>query len=80
MQFDQETIGADTYLRVSVARDPDASGVLIEGERTGNLASGSWSTVGVVVEANTSTLVRVRDSQAISSGSRSFLRLRFSLP
>jgi autotransporter-associated beta strand protein len=79
VQFDKETIGADTYLSLSVARDPAGSNVVIKGERSVNLASGTWSTVGVV-EESTSTHFRIRDSQPISSASRSFLRLRFTQP
>jgi autotransporter-associated beta strand protein len=78
IQFDKESVGADTYLRLSVARDPDASGVLIEGQVAETLAPGSWSSESVVIELTPPTEFRVRDSVPMSASSRRFMRLRFS--
>ena len=70
--------GPGTYLRLSLARDANATGVVIEGLRAGNLVD--WSTSTTVIESNTPALFRVRDSVPIGAEPQRFMRLRFSLP
>ena len=74
----RETIGNETYLRLSITRDPDATGVIIEGQVSTTLDPSAWTTQGVEIEANTATEFRVRDSLPMSSGNQRFMRLRFS--
>ncbi|MCW1924432.1 DUF5703 domain-containing protein [Luteolibacter arcticus] len=81
VEFDLATVGEETYLRLTVHRDPTASGVSIKGEATATLENaGSWSSSGLVVEIDTPTEFRVRDSVPASAGNRRFMRLRFSQP
>jgi len=77
-QFDQTTIGASSYLRLSVTRDPSKVSVLIEGLSSNNLVD--WSTDNTVIEVNTPSLFRVRDSQPLETNDQRFIKLRFSLP
>lgn len=80
VRMDVETIDGRNYLRLSVTRDPAATGVQIEGLRTVSLEnSNSWSSDGTVVEIDSPTLFRVRDADPIGSDDRSFQRLRFIL-
>ena len=75
---DLETIDGRTYLRLSVARDANATGVVIEGLSAGNLVD--WSTSTTVIETDTPALFRVRDSVPIGAEPQRFMRLRFGLP
>lgn len=63
------------YLRLSATRDPNTSGVALSVEGTSDPA-GAWSTDGLVIEQNTSTLLQVRDGVQISAGAKRMLRLR----
>ncbi len=79
--IDQETLNGSTYLRLTVAKNPNATDVTYGAEVTGDLTTpGSWSSSPVVVEANTTTTLRVRDSVAIGAASSRFIRLRVSVP
>ena len=63
---------------MSLARDANATGVVIEGLGAGNLVD--WSTSTTVIEIETPALFRVRDSVPIGADPQRFMRLRFSLP
>ena len=78
VQFDQEAIGADTYLRLNVTRDPSATGVTIAGPVSQTLAVGGWTSIGLVIETDMPTLFQVRDNVLIGSANRRFMRLHFS--
>jgi hypothetical protein len=79
--FDQTSIDANTFLRLSVTRDPTVTDVLIEGLSAGTLLdSNAWSTATTVIESNTPSFFRVRDALPIETNSQRFLKLRFSLP
>jgi hypothetical protein len=67
-----------TYLRLSLNRDTNATGVVIEGMSAGDLLD--WSTVTTVIESNTPSFFRVRDAFPIETNSQRFLKLRFSMP
>ncbi len=78
---DQETIGANTYLRLTVTKNSAATDVTYAVETTGDLATpASWGSSSVVVEVNSSTTLRVRDSVAISAATKRFIHLRVSVP
>jgi hypothetical protein len=76
--FEQATANGYTYLRLSVTRDPSATGVLIEGQSASTLTN--WSSVTTVIESNTPSFFRVRDALPIESNPQRFLRLRFFTP
>ncbi len=79
--MDRETIGANTYLRLTITKNPAATDVTYSAEVTGDLTTPSaWSSSSVVVETNTATTLRVRDSVATSSAARRFIRLRVTVP
>jgi autotransporter-associated beta strand protein len=79
--FDREAIDTNTYLRLSVTRDPAVTDVLIEGLSAGTLSdSNAWSTTTTVIESNTPSFFRVRDALPIETNSHRFLKLRFSMP
>jgi hypothetical protein len=81
IQFDRETIDTNTYLRLSVVRDPAVTDVLIEGLSAGTLSdSNAWSTATTVIESNLPSFFRVRDALPIETNSQRFLKLRFSMP
>ena len=78
MVFERVTDGGASYLSLSVARDPLKSQVLIEGLSSSNLVN--WSTSNVVIEVDTPSLFRIRDTLPIDANEQRFLKLRFSQP
>ena len=79
--MDRETTGGNTYLRLTVTKNQAATDVTYVPEVTGDLtAVGSWSGSDVVVETNTATTLRVRDSVSTSAAARRFIRLRVTVP
>ena len=80
VQMSRVTMNGSTYLQLSVNRNPAVTNVLIEGLSAGSLTDpAAWSTGTTVIEDNTATLFRVRDSLPIETNSKRFLRLRFTL-
>jgi hypothetical protein len=78
---DLETIGSDTFLRLTVPRNPSATDITLSIEVTGDLLSPlSWTTTGTTVEANTSTLLRVRDNVPTSTPGQRDIRLKVTRP
>ena len=78
---DKETIGTNTYLRLTITKNPVATDVIYTVETTDDLATpASWSSSSVVVEINSSTTLQVRDSVASSAAAKRFIRLRVSIP
>jgi hypothetical protein len=78
---DLETIGADTFLRLTVTKNPAATDVNLAVEVTGDLTlPGSWTTSGTTIEENTSTLLQVRDNTPVSTASQRSIRLKVTLP
>ncbi|MBS0659829.1 MAG: hypothetical protein JSR82_16440 [Verrucomicrobia bacterium] len=64
-------------LRLSVERNPATSNIALTVEGTDDLAPGSlWSSAGLTIEQNSSTLLRVSDPTDIAPGARRMLRLR----
>ncbi len=81
MVVDQETVGANTYLRLTVTKNPAATDVTYSVETTGDLtAPASWSSSAVVIEVNSATTLQVRDSVAMSAAAKRFIHLRVSIP
>ncbi len=78
---DLETIGSDKYLRLTVTRSASATDLTVVVQGTGDLLQPStWSTSGLTIEANTPTLLRVRDNTPIGAGGPRFLRATVSKP
>lgn len=75
---DLETMDGLTYLRLSIARAPDATGVVIEGLGSSDMED--WSVDTTVIEIDTPSLFRVRDALPIESNPQRFLKLRISQP
>ena len=74
---DTVTLSSQDHLRLIVSKNPAASDLNYEVQATSDLANAnSWSSAGLVIEANTSAELRVRDHVAISGGARRFMRLR----
>ena len=78
--IDEETVGTDKFLRLTVTKNPDATDVTYGAEVTGDLTAGSWSSASVVVETNTTTTFRARDNVPVGTSSARFIRLRVSVP
>ncbi len=79
--MDQEKIGANAYLRLTITKNSAATDVTYSAESTGDLTTASsWSNSTVVVESNTTTTFQVRDSVATSAAARRFIRLRVTVP
>ncbi|MEQ1858583.1 MAG: Calx-beta domain-containing protein [Chthoniobacteraceae bacterium] len=77
--LDEATIGPDKFLRLAIPKNPDASGVTFQVEATsGMTVPMNWSSDGLIIEENTSTLLRVRDSMPMSSGGSRFMRAKVS--
>ncbi len=72
--YSQTVVGSDTFLRISVPKNPAATDVTITAEACSDMQS--WTSAGLVVETNTSTLLVVRDHIPITPGSRRFMRVR----
>ncbi len=79
---DTEAIGGSTFLRLTTAKNPAATGVTYSVEATGDLADpNSWSSAGVVVEVNSATTLSARDGVPMDGGAaKRFMRLRVSVP
>jgi hypothetical protein len=80
IQLSQVNVAGNTYLQLKVSRNPAATHVLIEGLSAGTLTDvTTWSTATTVIVTDTASEFVVRDSQAIGTGLKRFLKLRFTL-
>ncbi len=74
---DFATVGPDRFLRLSVSRNPSATGMQLEIQGAGGLSNpAAWSSSGLIIEANTPTTLRVRDSVPVGSVPSRYLRVR----
>jgi hypothetical protein len=73
------TIGPDQYLRVTVPKNPSATDVTITVEASPEISPATWTTAGLVIEQNTSTILQVRGAVPISGQPRQFLRIKVAL-
>lgn len=79
--FDRETIGGNTYLRLTMTKNPSATDVTYAVQVTGDpSAPASWSSAAAVVETNSATTLQVRDSVSMSGAAKRFIRLQVSVP
>ena len=77
--LDTVTISTDRFLRLTIPKNPAATDVTYEVQATGNiLIPANWSSTGLIIEQNTGTTLRVRDSVPMSPGGRRFMRAKVS--
>ncbi len=78
--FDEATVGPDKFLRLTIPKNPAATGVTYSVEATGNITTpASWSSSGLTIEEDTATTLRVRDSVPMGSpGVKRFMRAKVS--
>lgn len=68
---------ATGYLRLTAERNPAASGLQMVVEGTDDPGPvGAWSTLGLIIEQNSATLLQVRDNTPIAPGAKRMLRLK----
>lgn len=79
--MDTETVGGNTFLRLTTTKNPAATRVTYRVEAAGDLGNpGAWSSAGVVVEINSATTYGARDSVPMNRAAvKRFLRLRVSV-
>ena len=76
--FSQAMVNGNTYLQLSMDRNPESVGVQIEGLSCSTLGDQSaWSSSSTVIVEDTPTKFTVRDTMPIQAGGRRFLKLRF---
>lgn len=79
VEFDQTTVGPDKFLRMTVPKNPGATDVTFIPEATSDLANpASWSSLGLIIETDSSTQLIVRDHVPMVGGQRRFMRVRVS--
>ena len=71
---DVEQIGGNSYLRLSVTKNANATNLTYEIVVSGDLLT--WGTAQTVIEQNTSTTLIVRDAIPLGSVPQRFIRLR----
>lgn len=72
-------VAGDDFLRLSIDRNPLATGLIYIVEVSSNLQEGSWRSHDLVVEEDSPDRLVVRDSEPLSDGSPRFIRLRVSV-
>ncbi len=69
------------FLRMTVARNPAATDVILAIEVTGDLSNPSaWSTTDTIVDHDTRTTLQAHDKTPISAGQNRFIRLKATRP
>jgi regulation of enolase protein 1 (concanavalin A-like superfamily) len=77
---DMAEVSAQKYLRMTIPKNPAATNVTFLVEATSTLADPlSWSSGSLIIEADTSTQLIVRDHIPVGSGQPRFMRVRVSL-
>jgi hypothetical protein len=76
VEHDLVPMAGGKHLRLSVAKNPEATNLAYSVEVSGDLADPSWTSAGTTVEADTLTELRVRDDTDTTSSSRRFIRLK----
>jgi hypothetical protein len=70
------TVGEDTFLQLTVPRNPDAANLVFSIEVCSDPDSGTWSAAPIVVVSETPGELVVRDSQPVRLSTRRFMRLK----
>ena len=75
--YSNANVSNQTYLRMSVPKNPAATDVTFTVEATSDLANPlSWTSAGLIIETNTSTQLIVRDNVPAGPGVQRFMRVR----
>ena len=78
---DTATVGPDKFLRLTVSKNPTALGITYSIEATSDLVNPlSWSSAGLMIEADNASTLQVRDVVPMSAGTPRFMRVRITLP
>lgn len=72
---DTVIVDGQTYFTLTVPKNPSATDAVISIMASHGLDSGSWSSTGLIIESNTATELRVRDSQPMAATARRFFRV-----
>ena len=81
VSMDTVTLNGETFLRMSVSKNPAATDVTGQVEVTGDITTPeSWTTSGTTMEVMTSVLIRVRDNTPIGSSTQRTMRLKVVAP
>lgn len=79
--YDLAETGGQQYLRLTVVKNPRATDISYTPQATSDLSQpDSWSDVGLVIEENTPSQLRVRDHQPLGAGSPRFMRVLIQRP
>lgn len=70
-------VSGGSYLRLTVTKNPNATDLVYRVVAGTDLLG--WSDAGLVIESNTPTILRVRDSQPFAGQPKRFLRLEVTL-
>ena len=73
---DTVIVGGQIYFTLTVSKNPGATDAVISVVASNGLDSGSWSSNGLIIESNTATELRVRDSQPMQATARRFFRVQ----
>lgn len=77
--FGQVEVNGQEYLRIAVPKNPLATDVTYTVEASDDPGNQlSWSSAGIVIEQNSTTLLQARDHLPLGSQGRRFLRVRVS--
>jgi hypothetical protein len=70
------TVGVDTFLQLTVPRNPDATNLVFSVEVCSDPASETWSAAPIVVVSETPGELVVRDTHPVRLSNRRFMRLK----
>jgi hypothetical protein len=76
MVHDFVAAGQGNHLRLTLPKNPSATNLAYIIEVTGDLTNGPWTSIGTTLEADTATVLRVRDDTGTTSATTRFMRLR----
>lgn len=81
VNLDEVEFEGQRYLRLTLIKNPMATDVTLTVQGTSDLSNpASWDSAGLIIEEDTATTLRVRDSVPMSPGTRRFLRGRVTQP
>ncbi|MDB6070699.1 MAG: outer rane adhesin like protein, partial [Verrucomicrobiales bacterium] len=70
------SVGSDRFFTLTVPKNPAATDAVVVVEASSSLTLPGWSVAGLVIEVNTATELKVRDTVSMESQNRRFYRIR----
>ena len=70
-------VSGQTYVRLTVPKNPQATNLTCEVEMSGNLTPGAWTAAPTVIENESATSLTLRVTQPVSATPHNYFRLRF---